>query len=269
MTARYTIEGGQAGKDRLDVLARVHGPGTLALLDEVGVPRGARCLDVGCGGGHVSRELARRIGPDGSVLGIDMDAIVVDRARADAEEDGLANVEFRSGDAADLEQEAFDLAYARFLLSHVGEPDRVVAAMVAAVRPGGMVVVEDTDFTGCFCAPPCAAYARFADLYQETLRRRGGNADRGRELPALLRGAGLVGVDVSTAQPCGLDGDVKRMFPLTLARVAESVVAEGVTTADEIDSLTRELEQYCGDPTTMTATPRVVQSWGRRPDAAA
>jgi hypothetical protein len=59
------------------------------------------------------------------------------------------------------------------------------------------------------------------------------------------------------------------MFPLTLARVAESVVAEGVMTADEIDSLTRELEQYCGDPTTMTATPRVVQSWGRRPDAAA
>jgi SAM-dependent methyltransferase len=268
MTARYTIEGGQAGADRLDVLARVHGPGTLALLDQVGVPAGARCLDVGCGGGHVSRELARRVGTGGSVVGIDMDEVVVGRARAETDA-AITNVEFRTGDAADLEQDAYDLAYARFLLSHVGEPGRVVAAMVAAVRPGGLLVLEDTDFTGCFCVPPCSAYERFAELYRETLQRRGGNADRGRELPALLHAAGIAGIEVSTAQPCGLDGDVKRMFPLTLARVADSVVAEGVTTSDEIDALARELEHYCGDPTTMTATPRVVQSWGRRPAAAA
>ncbi len=269
MTARYTIEGGDAGADRLDVLDRVHGPGTRVLLDRVGVPEGARCLDVGCGGGHASRELARRVGRAGSVVGIDMDAVVIDRARAATAEAGLENVEFRTGDAADLEPGAFDVAFARFLLSHVGAPEVVVAAMVAALRPGGVVVVEDTDFTGCFCAPPSAAYDGFVTLYRETLRRRGGNADRGRELPALLQDAGLVAVGVATAQPCGLEGEVKRMFPLTMARIADSVVAEGMATKDEADALVGDLDRYCGDPTTMTATPRVVQSWGRRADATA
>ena len=198
-----------------------------------------------------------------------MDAVVIDRARAATAEAGLENVELRTGDAADLDPGTFDVAFARFLLSHVGTPDVVVAAMVAALRPGGIVVVEDTDFTGCFCSPPSAAYDGFVALYRETLRRRGGNADRGLELPALLSGAGLTGVGVSAVQPCGLEGEVKLMFPLTMARIADSVVAEGVASKDEADSLARELERYCDDPTTMAANPRVVQSWGRRADATA
>ena len=141
MAARYTIEGGQAGKRRLDVLARVHGPGTAALLDRVGVAEGARCLDLGCGGGHVTRELARRAGRHGSVLGIDQDASVIELARADTAASGLANIEFRRGDASQLEGSRYDVAYARFLLSHVGDPVAVVSTVATALevrrRDGG------------------------------------------------------------------------------------------------------------------------------------
>lgn len=62
MTATYMIDGDATGKARLDVLSAVCAPGTNALLDRVGVPKAAHCLDVGCGGGHISRELARRVG---------------------------------------------------------------------------------------------------------------------------------------------------------------------------------------------------------------
>jgi len=74
-----------------------------ALFDKVGISKGARCLDVGCCGGHVSRELARRVGARGSVVAIDLDATVLDLARADAAAAGITNVEFRCGDATQLD----------------------------------------------------------------------------------------------------------------------------------------------------------------------
>ena len=95
----YAIEGGQAGKQRLDVLAAVMQPYTARLLDTVGVAPGSRCIDVGCGGGHVSRELARRVGPHGRVVGIDLDPDVISLASADAQREGLTNLRFEVGDA--------------------------------------------------------------------------------------------------------------------------------------------------------------------------
>ncbi|MCG8545587.1 MAG: methyltransferase domain-containing protein, partial [Alphaproteobacteria bacterium] len=80
----YAIAGGEAGRERLRVVARVFGPGTANLLDAAGVGEGMACLDVGSGGGDVSRELARRVGPTGSVLGIDLDTVKVDIARKEA-----------------------------------------------------------------------------------------------------------------------------------------------------------------------------------------
>jgi len=120
VATEYAIAGGLAGKERLDVLQRVHGPFTSALLDRVGISRGARCLDAGCGGGHVSRELAARVGETGAVVGIDLDEVVLDLARSDALAAGITNVEFRAGDATDLDVSDFDVVFARFLLSHGG-----------------------------------------------------------------------------------------------------------------------------------------------------
>src|SRR5437879_2295690 len=150
MNARYTIDGGLAGKEPLDVLARACAAGTSRLFDAVGVEAGARCVDVGCGGGHMSKELAQRAGTRGSVLGIDLDDTVLELARADLPPDGAANVEFQRGDATQLNLSSFDVAYARCLLSHMADPAGVVAAMAAAVRPAGVVIVEDIDFGGYF-----------------------------------------------------------------------------------------------------------------------
>jgi 2-polyprenyl-3-methyl-5-hydroxy-6-metoxy-1,4-benzoquinol methylase len=69
----YALRGGQHGKRRLDLIAGILGPSTQALLERVGVGAGDRCLDVGCGGGHVTRQLARMVGPHGRAVGIDSD----------------------------------------------------------------------------------------------------------------------------------------------------------------------------------------------------
>jgi SAM-dependent methyltransferase len=260
--AKYTIDGGEAGKARLDVLARVCAPGTATLFEQVGVKAGAQCVDVGCGGGHVSRDLAARVGVDGSVVGIDLDPVVLDLAGAESAALGIANVEFRCCDAAQLDGSTYDLAYARCLLSHVGKPAQVVAAMALALKPGGVMIVEDIDFTGYFCEPPCRSHDLYLELYRETVRRRGGNADLGLMLPSLLQGAGLERIGVAVSQVCGLQGEAKLLPPLTLARIADAVVSEGVATALEVEQAVAELYDHAADPTTLMGMPRLIQAWG-------
>jgi len=98
---RYVLRGGRWGYDRLQLLARARRADTLELFGRAGIRPGLRCLDLGCGGGEVSFELARLTGPDGSVTGIDMDEVKLALAREAAGGKGLANVEFRAANVND------------------------------------------------------------------------------------------------------------------------------------------------------------------------
>lgn len=72
------IRGGREGYERLLVLARERWPDTAALFERVGLTPGMRCIDLGCGGGEVTLEMARLVGPGGSVTGIDLDEVKLD-----------------------------------------------------------------------------------------------------------------------------------------------------------------------------------------------
>src|SRR4029077_1887352 len=137
---RYAIRGGKEGKKRLDLLARVMLSTTMQLLDRAGLIRGMKCLYVGCGGGHVAISLARVVGPEGRVIGTDTDAEILALAREDAEAAKVTNVEFQQQDAcACLWHNKFDVAYARFLVSHLDKPEKCLTAMVEACLPGGTI----------------------------------------------------------------------------------------------------------------------------------
>jgi ubiquinone/menaquinone biosynthesis C-methylase UbiE len=151
---RYAIRGGKEGKKRLDLLARVMLPTTVQMLDRAGLTSGMKCLDAGCGGGHVTLLMAGIVGLEGRVIGTDTDGEILALARNDAQAANMANVEFQEADAcASSWQEEFDMAYARFLLSHLQAPANCLAAMVGACRSEGTIVIEDTDFSGSFCYP--------------------------------------------------------------------------------------------------------------------
>lgn len=261
----YALRGGAAGRERLRVLARVTSPGTEALFDRLGVGAGWTCLDAGCGGGDVTRALARRAGPTGRVLGTDVDAEKLDIARQEAAAEGLGNVRFEVRAVADAPEEAFDLVYARFLLSHIADPAAAARALFDATRPGGVVAVEDVDFAGHFVWPPSEAFARYLVLYEHAVRRRGGDPALGPRLPGLLQGAGFEAVEAAVAQPIALQGEAKRLNPLTMASIADAVIADGLATRAETDALVAALDAYAADPGTLAGLPRIVQTWGRRP----
>lgn len=188
----YIIRGGLEGRERLRLIARVMRPTTLSLFERVGIKPAMHILDIGCGGGDVTCDLARLMGAGGKVIGLDMDAAKIQLARHEAAAQGLGNVTFQSTElnAADLAPE-FDIVYARFFLTHLPDPLQALATMHHALKPGGTVVVEDIDFTGHFCHPDSAAFRRYVELYTRAVQLRGADPNIGPRLPGMLLDAGF------------------------------------------------------------------------------
>jgi 2-polyprenyl-3-methyl-5-hydroxy-6-metoxy-1,4-benzoquinol methylase len=176
------------------VVARVMWPTTSRVLAEAGLAPGMRCLDLGCGGGDVTLQLATSVGPLGQVIGIDMDETKLDLGQQTAKRLGLGNVQFRRLNVHDwIEESQYDCIYSRFLLTHLADPLRVLRQMLRAVRPGGLVVIEDIDFGGHFCHPPCAGFDAYVRLYRTAAARQGADADIGPKLYGMLLDAGARG----------------------------------------------------------------------------
>ncbi len=263
---QYVIHGGARGVDRLRILARAVQPSTRAVLERAGVGAGMACLDVGCGGGDSTRELASVVGPSGRVVGVDMDVTAIGLARAATAAQGLANVEFRvAGAGQGTVAPEFDVVYARFLLTHVADPMAVATWMVGHLRPGGVAVVEDIDYGGMFCHPDNAAFRRHVELYSAVVQRAGADAMIGPRLPSLLHAAGCRDIAMSVAQPAGFDEEVKVMAALTTEAIADRAAAAGLATRAELDALARDLYAFAEDPLAVMSLPRIVQAWGRAP----
>jgi 2-polyprenyl-3-methyl-5-hydroxy-6-metoxy-1,4-benzoquinol methylase len=213
----------------------------------------------------VTFELANRIGPAGRFVGMDIDDVQLELARREAAEQGLNHVEFRRSDINECELEPdFDLVYSRFVLTHLRDPSAALAKMRQALRPGGLLVIEDVDFGGHFSHPESAAFRNYVRLYSDVARRRGADPNIGRRLPELLTGAGFERVQMLIAQPAGTHGEVKLISPLTMEFIAEAILAEGLAERHEIDRIIAELYEFAGDPRTFMSLPRVVQTWGYR-----
>ena len=262
----YLIRGGIQGRERMRVVGRVMRPATLALLGRAGVGAGMRCLDVGCGAGEVTFDLASLVGLTGHVVGVDLDPTKIDLGRGDAEQAGLTNVELKVADIDEgLGEEEYDVVYARFLLTHLRDPRAGVAAMVGALKPGGRLVVEDIDYRGSFSHPPSELFERYEEIYELSAQATGGDPFIGARLPELVSQAGCVRVEPTISQPAGLEGDVKLLPALTLENIRATAVRHGVADADEVDRVVDTLYEFARDATTYVANPRIVQVWGEKP----
>ena|SRR5215469_2395943 len=262
----YIIRGGIEGRERLRMLAGIHRSTTLRLLERAGVRSGMVGLDIGCGGGDVSFELARLVSPGGRVVAIDADRVKIDIARAEARAQGIDNIDFRVGDLEECEfPQHVDFSHARFVLTHLHNPSGVLVKLRAALKPGGIIVLADTNFHGLFSHPDNPVVHRYVEIYAKTLKQRNGDADIGVRLPELLATAGFEDVNIGVVQHAGMSGDAKLISPVTLENIADAAVAEGVASRAEVEKLVAELYDFARDPKTVLSGPRIIETWARRP----
>ena len=260
----YIIRGGIEGRERLRILSRVLRPTTLDFLKRAGARPGMRCLEVGCGGGDVTCDLARLVAPGGTVLGTDIDDPQLAIARKEAEAQGVGNIRFVHSDITrEIPDGPFDFIHARFLLTHVPDPAGALRRMRSVLAPGGVVAIEDIDFRGHFAHPPSPALDRYVALYTEMVRKRGGDANIGARLPALFAEAGLPPPQMHIVHPAGHEGEVKLISPITVQNIVPALLRTGLATQAEIASMVEELYIFARTPGTVAALPRIVEVWAR------
>lgn len=153
---------------------------------------GMTLLDVGCGPGTITADLAARLG-EGTVIGIDLASEVVELAREQHPTSTGADVSFRTGDVYSLEfaDETFDVVYAHQVLQHLSRPVEALAEMRRVLKDGGLVAVRDADFGAFAWFPADPVLDRWMDVYHQLTRRNGAQADAGRNLKAWVRAAGF------------------------------------------------------------------------------
>ncbi len=261
---RYVFEHSWEGeRARLAMLEEIFDPGTVRHLDALGVGPGWRCLEVGAGAGSVARWLCDRVGAGGRVVATDVATGFLEPL---AGEFACAEVLCHDVVADDLPEDAFDLIHARLLLEHLPERDLALKRLVAALAPGGVLLLEDFDWS-CFKprpGPGDAVFERVGMAMLGLMEANGYTPWFGRRLPALLGDAGLERLGAEGRALIGLPGTVAASWwLLSFESVREGIVARGAATAAEID----EMVALCSTPGFSWQYPVLVAAWGRRPES--
>jgi SAM-dependent methyltransferase len=158
---------------------------------------GMSLLDVGCGPGTITADLAALVAP-GRVTAVEISEAALGLARAEIGARGLANVDFAVGDVQglDLPDDAFDVVHAHQVLQHVARPVPALRELRRVCRRGGIVAARDSDYAAFDWFPRVPALDDWLALYQRAARANGGEPDAGRRLSPWARSAGFT--DVTT-----------------------------------------------------------------------
>jgi ubiquinone/menaquinone biosynthesis C-methylase UbiE len=181
------------------------------ILKRSGLSAGMRVLDLACGPGVVSCELAHLAAP-GQVTGIDLSPELLDQARALAQERNIGNLNFQPGDvyALDLPHNQFDFVYARFLFQHLKAIDQALVEIQRILKPGGVCTIADVDDGWLALHPEPESFRSFIERADCNQARQGGDRNVGRKLGAYLQEAGFeqvrVHVDTITSTELGMQG---------------------------------------------------------------
>jgi SAM-dependent methyltransferase len=264
---RYILATGTTGAARLALLDQVYGPDAERIMTAIGIPRGGRVADIGCGTGNTARWFAHKVGPEGQTIAVDISADQLAVAQSSAEANGLGNIHFVRASAYEtgLPRDHFDVVHCRLLLCHLVRPLDALREMAAIARPGGFVICFDLDVTGLFSIPATDCYVRLQALFASHDRLRGIDSALGLNLPRLFRQVGLVEPDIAFIHPVYLRGEGKRIAEYSFFEAGSHVVKAGLISDAELDRLSAELAAVAADETVSVAQSRMPVTWARKP----
>ena len=264
---RYLLGDSTTEVEHLAHQAEVYADEAEQLLDLVGVTAGSSAIDVGCGVLGILPLLCARAGPAGRVVGLERETRILDAARQYAAERGLP-VEFVQGDATslDLPSDSFDFVHERTVLLNVQHPASVIAEMVRIARPGGVIALQEPDFSSSVCDPPHPAWDPLLAELLAAYRRNGKNFNSGRRIARDLRAAGLTDVQVRVTARLTQAGEYYQTFLLTLTGLMrDQIITGGRLTAADFDAQSESLRAHLEQPGTLTCQPTMWQAWGTKP----
>ena len=232
-----------------------------------GFAPGHHILDLGCGPGYATLDLARLVAP-GRVRAVDVSARFVDELRRRAAALRVENVdgEVQDVEALELPGAAFDGAYARWVLCFLRDPAAVVARVARALRPGARFVVQDyAHYAALQLAPADPAFRTVVDAVVRSWREGGGDPDVGARLPRMMEDAGLRVVSVTPLARIARPGDALWEWPRTFFDNFLPVLVEnGYLVEEERAAFDHLWAARSADPAAYFATPPMTVVVGER-----
>jgi len=216
---------------------------------------GLSLLDVGCGPGTITVDLAARVAP-GRVVGVDASAEVVDEARAHAGSVGATDVTFEVADAYALpfDDQAFDVVHAHQVLQHLGDPVAALVEMRRVCRPGGVVAVRDGDYPAMTYFPPNDGLDASQAAYVAMARANGAHPDGGRRLLQWAHAAGFATVVPSASVWCFATPEERAWWGglwaerVTSSRLADQLRADGAATDQVLAGFAAGWRRWAAEP---------------------
>jgi SAM-dependent methyltransferase len=264
----YLLGHDAAELERLEEQGRALAPATGVILTLAGIAPGMRVLDLGTGVGDVALAVANRVGPTGSVLGIDQSPSALDVARQRAERAKASNVEFVEGDltTATIDGE-FDAVVGRLVLLYVDDPAAVIRRYASTIRPGGVFVAMEYEMTAAGVLPSTELSRVVVGWIVEAFGRSGLDPILGPRLSSMFNAAGL-----SQPTTIGIQGYLDPGNPLgprlaasTVRTLLPAIERTGIATAADVDIETLE-QRMAADLAAHGAAfkpPTLVGTWAR------
>jgi SAM-dependent methyltransferase len=237
------------------------------LFDQLEPLDGARVLEIGCGPHGCLDQLSRRVGPAGTVVGIERSPQAAAMARKMVASEGLTNVEVLELDArsSGLPPSSFDLVTSRLVLVNIPQPEQVVSEAVALAKPGGAVACQEADWVCHVCDPPLPAWAALVDLFVRYSQQNGIDPFIGRRVPRLLRDAGVAEVAINPVVHVFPPGHGGRSVLLDFAEnLSDRLVEKGLVRDVELRDLKTALRQHLAATDTVVVSCLFIQAWGRK-----
>jgi SAM-dependent methyltransferase len=208
-------------------------------------------LDIGCGPGSITAGLAMAVAP-GRTVGVDTSKEALERARTDAADGGIKNLEYQIADAYDLPfpDGSFDAAHMHQVLQHLSDPERALLEAVRVLAPGGVIGITEVDWDTAIFWPRTSATDRFLEIYDEVAIRNGGDPDMGRRLRSMLEPLGLERMEIGAlAWSFGDAAATAQWGDLWWSRIQESNIATvavetGISTFEELSEVGSGLHEW-------------------------
>jgi SAM-dependent methyltransferase len=267
--SRYALGHSEQELDRLSRQAEIFEPFTRQLLQQAGISRGMRVLDVGCGSGDVTLLASELVGPRGKVIGADKSILAVQRATERARSRQIGNVQFFEGDPTEMQfDRPFDAIIGRFVLMYYPDPVDAIRKLAGRVHDGGLFVFQEFDMANCRSLPPTPTFERHVGWIKRTLIATGARTQLGPELYSVFVGAGLPGPSMRMDAVIGGRPDCPA-FELT-AEVTRSLMPAmeklKIATAGEVDisNLVGRIRDEVVEARGVVLSPGLIGAWSRK-----
>ncbi|HSM13025.1 MAG TPA: methyltransferase domain-containing protein [Thermoanaerobaculia bacterium] len=242
---------------------------TARVLDAVGIRPGTTVVDLGCGPGFTTLELATRVGPEGRVVAVDASERALAELGRRLERAGLRNVEPLRSEVleADLSAVRPDVVFTRWLLCYLAEPGRLVARIASWLPPGGrFAAIDYWNYRAIHAEPPTPRFERVFRKVAESFAAAGGSLEVAGRLPALCERAGLEVERVEQLSPVARPGEplwlwVEEFLGLYLPKLVE----RGTLDPGEAAAHGEEWSERAATPGALLFLPPVLGIVARRP----